>query len=188
MTFVERIALNRHLKMHTGEKDVVCNKKFTKKIILKDTYRRKEFCVQDVWQEICSKRQLEQKSHTQYIVKKKRRTLCARCDKKFTHRSSLNMHLSIHTGETIFHAMCDKKFVHRKNLNDLHQVHSGEKNFIMQWVFICSVCHIRKARQLKYYQVGRQTIRVRYVLVQFVPQISFLMMKCKLCFSILVKV
>ena len=105
-TFKQKSHLNRHNRIHIGEKPFKC-----------------DFCDRAFMTKYSLTKHLRTHSGEKPFQ-------CDSCDQKFTQKGYLTRHLRIHTGEKPFKCdQCNKTFRQRSDLNHHIRIHTGEKPF-----------------------------------------------------------
>lgn len=86
------------------------------------------------------------KEHIKSNCRLKPQYNCPQCFKNFSSSSTLNCHLSIHTGELPFECeYCGKRFRTRGQVTVHHRTHTGERPFVCQVCYHNLRCKIESA-------------------------------------------
>uniref|UniRef100_A0A3Q2CXD5 C2H2-type domain-containing protein n=1 Tax=Cyprinodon variegatus TaxID=28743 RepID=A0A3Q2CXD5_CYPVA len=90
---------------------------------------------------------------------------CTFCNKKFTSKGRLARHMKIHTGEKLFSCtICNKSFTEKSNLTSHLRIHTGERPFS------CTICNkksLEVSRRIKTNHSFLETVRGIFLSAQF---------------------
>uniref|UniRef100_A0A3Q2QNR8 C2H2-type domain-containing protein n=1 Tax=Fundulus heteroclitus TaxID=8078 RepID=A0A3Q2QNR8_FUNHE len=137
--FIGKYALNRHIKIHAGQKPFCCDQcgqRFTEKGTL-NTHMRIHTGQKPFRCDVCGQR-FSLKSHLKRHMRihtGQKPFCCDLCGQTFSQKAHSKTHMRIHTGQKPFCCdLCGQRFSQKSHLSTHMRIHTGQKPFC------CDLC------------------------------------------------